>query len=130
LAGGQVDLFFADPFAAAGFIAGGQIKVLAVTDTARLASLPHVPTMAEAGFKNVTLVSGAAMFAPAKTDPAAVERLGQDLRTILAKREAQEFIQKMGASPMPMTGAELRSFVGAEIARWGKLVALAGIPKK
>jgi tripartite-type tricarboxylate transporter receptor subunit TctC len=130
LAGGQIDLFFADPFAAAPFLSGGQIKVLAITDTSRLQTLPNVPTVAEAGFKGVELVSWAAVFAPAKTDPAIVERLNREINKILATPQAREFILKMGAAPMPMTPGELRGFVSSEIVRWGKLVEMAGIPKK
>jgi len=36
----------------------------------------------------------------------------------------------MGAAPMAMTSSELRTFVSGEIVRWGKLVEMAGIPKK
>jgi len=86
--GGQIDLFFADPFAAGPFLSGGQIKVLAITDTSRLQSLPNVPTVAEAGFKGVELVSWAAVFAPAKTDPAIVERLNREINKILATPQA------------------------------------------
>lgn len=130
LAGGQIDLFVADPFAASPFLSGGQIKVLAITDTSRLPSLPNVPTVAEAGFKGVELVSWAAVFAPAKTDPAIVERLNREINKILATREAREFIGRMGATPMVVSPSQLRSFVSSEIVRWSKLVEMAGIEKK
>jgi tripartite-type tricarboxylate transporter receptor subunit TctC len=74
LVGGQIDLFFADPFAAAVLLDGGQIKALAITDTIRLAQMPNVPTMFEAGYKSVEVVSWAGVFAPAQTSPAIVER--------------------------------------------------------
>jgi tripartite-type tricarboxylate transporter receptor subunit TctC len=130
LIGGQVDMTFSDPFAAAPFISGGTVKVLAVTDTSRLQLLPNVPTTAEAGQKSVQIVSFAAVFAPAKTDPAIVDRLNREINKILATPQAREFIHKMGATPMLMTPSELRSFVSGEIALWGRLVEMAGIPKK
>jgi tripartite-type tricarboxylate transporter receptor subunit TctC len=130
LIGGQVDLFFSDPFAASGFITAGQVKALAVTDTTRVPLLPQVPTMAEAGYEDVHLVSSAATFVPAKTDPAIVERLNKEINAALAKPQTKEYLQRMGATPLPMSSAELRGFVHSEIARWAKLAEIAGIPEK
>lgn len=130
LAGGQIDVFFVDPFAGMGLITGGQIKALALTDTSRLPLLPKVPTMAEAGYKDVQIVSFAAVFVPAKTDAVIVDRLNKEINKILEKPQTKEQIQKMGATTLEMTPSELRSFVSAEISRWGRLVELAGIPKK
>ena len=76
------------------------------------------------------LVSWAAVFAPAKTDPAIVDRLNKEINRALATQQTKDYIYKMGATPMPMTPGELRGHVTSEIARWGKLVEMAGIPKK
>jgi tripartite-type tricarboxylate transporter receptor subunit TctC len=130
LAGGQIDLTFTDLNLGAPLISGGQIKALANTDSVRLPSLPNVPTMAEAGYKSVELTAWAGVFAPAKTDPAIVERLNRDINKILATARARDYIQKMGATPMAMTPGEFRTFVSSEIARWGRFVELAGIEKK
>jgi tripartite-type tricarboxylate transporter receptor subunit TctC len=130
LVAGQIDVVFVDPFAALPFLNGGQIKTLALTDTARLPLLPEVQTMAEAGYKEVEVVSWAAVFAPAGTAPVIVERLNREINLVLERPEAVAFLHKMGATPLPTTPKELRRFVAAEIVRWGKLVALAGIPKK
>lgn len=130
LVGGQIDLFFADPFAASALMSSGQIKALAITDTSRLATLPDVPTMAEAGHRTVELVSFVAIFAPARTDPVIVDRLNKELNRVLALPQFREFLTKMGAVPMVTTPAELRSFVSTEVARYVRLVEMAGIPKK
>lgn len=130
LVGGQIDVFFVDPFAGMGLITGGKLKVLALTDTTRLPVMPMVPTMAEAGYKDVQVVSFAAVFAPAKTDPAVIDRLNKEINKILESPQTKEYIHKMGATPLVMTQGELRSFVSSEIARWGRLVQMAGIPKK
>ncbi|MCC6196875.1 MAG: tripartite tricarboxylate transporter substrate binding protein [Burkholderiales bacterium] len=130
LVGGQIDMFFVDPFAGMGLITGGKLKVLALTDTTRLPVLPNVPTMAEAGYKDVQVVSFAAVFAPAKTDPAIVERLNQEINRILQQPQTKAQIQKMGATTLELSPSEAKKFVSGEIVRWGKLVELAGIPKK
>jgi tripartite-type tricarboxylate transporter receptor subunit TctC len=130
LAGGQIDVVIVDPFSAMGLINGGQLKVLAVTDATRLPLLPNVPTMAEAGYKDVEIVTWAAVFAPAKTDPTIVDRLNKEINKSLGTPQTKDYIYKMGATPMVTTPGELRSFVTSEIARWGKLVEVARIPKK
>jgi len=128
--GGQVDLTFADRNVAMPLISSGAIKALAIGDAHRLASMPNVPTIAEAGFKNVELTAWAGVFTPAKTDPAIVERLNREIQRVVATPQAREFIQNMGATPVAMTPGEFRGFVASEIVRWGKFVELAGIEKK
>lgn len=130
LVGGQIDMFFADPFAAMGLITGGKVKALAIADTARLPAFPNIPTMAEAGLPDVMVVSFVAVFAPAKTDPAIVDKLNREINKVLELPKTKEYLQKVGATPLLMSPAELRKFVAGEIVRWGKLVEIAGIPKK
>ena len=130
LVGGQIDLLIVDPFSSMGFVNNGQLKAFGVTDNVRHPLLPNVPTMAEAGYKDVELVTWAALFAPARTDNAIIQRLNREINKILTKPEAKETLQKMAMTPMVMTPGELRSFVSAEIARWGRYIELAGIAKK
>lgn len=130
LVGGQIDALLVDPYSSMGFVQSGQLKVLAVADSVRHPLLPEVPTMVEAGLREVQVVTWAALFAPAGTPPAIVERLNAEVGKSLVRPETKSAIQKMAMSPMPMTPGELRTFVHTEIQRWGRLVELAGIPKK
>ncbi len=130
LVGGQIDALLVDPYSSMGFVQSGQLKVLAVTDNVRHPLLPHVPTMPEAGYPAVQVVTWAALFAPAGTDAAIVERLSNEVAKSLARPETQAAVQKMAMATMPMTPTELRGFVASEIKHWGRLVELAGIPKK
>jgi tripartite-type tricarboxylate transporter receptor subunit TctC len=130
LVAGQVEAAVIDPYSSMAFVNGGQLKALAVTDSVRHPLLPKVPTMTEAGYKGVELLTWAALFAPAKTDPAIIERLNKEINRILAKPESKETLLKMAMNPLILSPAELRTFVGGEIARWGRYVELAGIPKK
>ncbi|NDZ11840.1 hypothetical protein C7T35_22440 [Variovorax sp. WS11] len=130
LVGGQIDALLVDPFSSMGFVQNGQLKVLAVTGKVRHPLLPDVPTMGEAGYKDVQVVTWAALFAPAGTNAAIVDRLNAEVAKSLSRPETKVAIQKMAMDPMPMTPSQLRSFVHAEIQRWGRLVELAGLPKK
>jgi tripartite-type tricarboxylate transporter receptor subunit TctC len=130
LVGGQIDAMFVDPLSSTAFVKGGQIKGLALTDSTRVPMLPNVPTMAESGHKEVEVSSFAGFFAPAKTDPAIIDRLSKEITNVLQKTQTKEFIQDAGATPLPMSPSELRGFVRSEISRWQKVVDAAGIPKK
>ncbi len=130
LISGQVDVMFVDPFSAMAFIHSGQLKVLAVMDDKRHPMLPNVPTMEEAGYKNTAVVSWAAVFAPAGTPPAVVDRLSKAINHSLALPATEAAIQRMAMSPMVMTPIQLRDYVHGEIPRWGKLVDIAAIPKQ
>ena len=130
LIGGHVDFLFGDPYTSMSSVNSGQLKVLGVADHTRHPLLPKVPTMAEAGYKDVEVVAWSGFFAPAKTDPAITNRLNKEINEILAKPETVEALQKMAMQPMVMTPAELNGFVGSEIVRWRKNIELAGIAKK
>lgn len=130
LVGGQIDAVVVDPYSAMGFITNGQLKDLAVTDTTRHPWLPQVPTMAQAGYKDVQVVSWAALFAPAKTSPAVIDRLQREVANSLAKPEVKEAVQRMAMTTRLMTHEQLRAFVHAEIEHWGRLVELAQIPRR
>lgn len=130
LVGGQIDALLVDPYSSMGFVQSGQLKVLAVTDSMRHPLLPEVPTMAEAGYPDVRVVTWAALFAPAGTPAAIVERLSAEVARSLARPETRAAVQKMAMATMPMRPPELRDFVHAEIQRWGRLVELAGLPRK
>ena len=128
--GGRVDIFFAEPLATAGFVASREVKLLAVTDVARVPLVSDVPTMAEAGFQEVRLVNWAAMFAPAGTNAAVVARLNREINAILGKPATKESFQRIGAMPLLMSPPELRLFLHEEIERWKTLARLARISMK
>ncbi|HEV2512136.1 tripartite tricarboxylate transporter substrate binding protein [Bosea sp. (in: a-proteobacteria)] len=130
LVGGHIKLFFADPFAAISLINDGKLKALAVTDRTRLPLLPNVPTMIELGYKDFEVVSWVAAFMPAKADPAIVRRLNTEINTILARPESKAFIEKMGATLMPTSPAELGAYVKSEIKLWARLIEVSGLEKK
>lgn len=130
LVGGHIKLFFADPFAAISLINDGKLKALAVTDRTRLPLLPNVPTMMELGYKDFEVVSWVAAFMPAKADPAIVAKLNTEINTILARPDSKAFIEKMGATVMPTSAAELGTYVKSEIKLWARLIDVSGLEKK
>ncbi|WP_194712912.1 Bug family tripartite tricarboxylate transporter substrate binding protein [Noviherbaspirillum soli] len=125
--GGQVPLMFDTTVVAGPFIQSGKVRPLAVTSAKRVASLPDVPTMAEAGVPGYEVVSWQAMFAPAGTPSAIVQRLQTEVAAILKQPDIQERLAKLGVDPSGMAPQQLAEFQAAEIAKWAKVVKAANV---
>ncbi|MEN9627451.1 MAG: hypothetical protein RJA10_678 [Pseudomonadota bacterium] len=127
LVGGQIDMVFDTVSAARALLDARRIKPLAVTSRQRLAALPGVPTLAEAGVAGFEMQSWQAVFMPAGVDAAVVERLQQELAAVLRQPEVQARLREMGVEPDGRGAAELAAFQRAEVAKWGRVIQAAGI---
>jgi tripartite-type tricarboxylate transporter receptor subunit TctC len=125
--GGQVPLMFDTTVVAGPFIQSGKVRPLAVTSAKRVATMPDVPTMAEAGVPGYEVVSWQAMFAPAGTPSAIVQRLQTEVAAILKQPDVQERFAKLGVDPSGMAPQQLAEFQAAEIAKWAKVVKAANV---
>ncbi|MDA8520225.1 Bug family tripartite tricarboxylate transporter substrate binding protein [Acidovorax sp. NCPPB 4044] len=127
LLGGQVDLTFgtAPPFMP--HIQAGKLRVLAVTGKERLPSLPNVPTTAEAGYPKVDATSWFALFAPANTPRAAVDKLVADVRTVVQNPAFQQKAQEQGATADYQNPQQLGARVKSDLATWAQVVKAANI---
>ncbi len=129
LLGGQTDLMFDNLASAAANIRAGKLRAFAVTTAKRSPSFPDVPTMAEAGGKDLTgfdVTTWFGVFAPAGTPPPVVARLNEELRKALLTTEMRERLAKMGAEPAPTSPAEFAAFIRTELAKYEKVVKFSG----
>jgi tripartite-type tricarboxylate transporter receptor subunit TctC len=125
---GHIQLMFVDLPPAVGMISSGKIRALGVTPAKRLAALPDVPTIAEAGVPGYSAAAWFMVVAPAKTPKPVVDRLHTDLKEVLASAQTREQIATLGLTPLDTPPiATMQDFVKSEIARWGKVVEAAGI---
>ncbi|WP_137917716.1 tripartite tricarboxylate transporter substrate binding protein [Hydrogenophaga sp. 2FB] len=122
LLGGQVDLTFgtAPPFMP--HITAGKLRVLAVTGKERLASLPDVPTTAEAGYPGVNATSWFAVFVPTATPKPVVDKLTADIRTVVHSAAFKQKAQEQGATADYQTPQQLGDKVKADLAGWADVV--------
>jgi tripartite-type tricarboxylate transporter receptor subunit TctC len=128
IVGGHVPLMFSDLLPALPLITAGKLRALAVTSTERVASVPNLPTVAEAGVPGFDAVGWAMMAAPANTPPEIVNKLHSELKNILALPESKEWLVKNGLAPAPSRSPdELQRFAQAELSRWGKVLQQIGI---
>ena len=124
---GQVPLLWVSIPAAAQFVKQKQLKAFAVSTLKRSAAFPDVPTMQESGISDFEVDSWYAMFVPAKTPRAVVDRLNAALNTVLTEPEIREKLLAQGSEAVGGTPEQLGAVVNAELPKWAKLVKDAGI---
>lgn len=127
LLGGQIDVLF-DPISSLyPQVKAGKARGLAVTTAQRSPVAPELPTVAESGVERYDVSSWQAIVAPAGTPPGVVAQLNEAVAKVLASAEVRELFARQGAQPTGSTPAELEAFVRAEVARWKKVAADAGV---
>jgi tripartite-type tricarboxylate transporter receptor subunit TctC len=120
--GNQVAGFFGDVPGVIGFIKGGKLKVLGVASAKRHPLLPDVPTLAEQGIVGVEANNWYALYAPAKTPPAAVARLNAAVWRVLGADPYRSRLIDSGAEPMPDTPDELAALTQADTQKWARII--------
>lgn len=106
---------------------GAKIRPLAVTAARRMSDLPDVPTLAEAGVPGSEVQPRSALYAPARTPRPVVVQINAELNRMLNQPDMRERLASYGLIPAPGTPEDLGNYLGAEIARWTKVVKMAGI---
>ncbi|ARP92730.1 ABC transporter substrate-binding protein [Bordetella genomosp. 9] len=127
LIGGQVDLAFDGLGSSSGHIRAGSIKPLAVAAPQRSPSFPDIPTAAEAGVMNYEVSTWYALWAPAGTPKAAVDRMIREVEIALNTPKLKEQWASNGSAIPHLSGPAFGKFVDDEIARWGKVVKDSGV---
>lgn len=126
-AGGHVEVASVALPPAVPMVKAGQLRALAVTSAKRVAALPDVPTVIEAGYPGVEDYTWAAFFFPAGVPRAAIERINRDVNEIIRQPETIERLAQLGFEPTGGSPAQAASYVRAEIAKWGRIVKEVGV---
>lgn len=125
--GGQVQMMFDSTSSAMGQIRAGKFRALAIASDRRLAELPEVPTLAEAGVKGADVQTWYGLFVTAGTPRAQVERLHAELQRALALPDVQARIKGLGGEMQPLSIEAFEQMNRSEFERYGKLVRDANI---
>ena len=125
--GGQVPCMFLDLAAGLPVIQSGKVRALAIGSAKRVAALPDVPTLAEAGVPNTEVYAFQGILAPAGLPAAITARLNGDLNKALANPTVVKRMQDFGMEALPGTPEQFRAMARAESKRWGEIIQAAGV---
>ncbi len=127
LAAGQIHAMMLDLATARPFIEGGRLKALGVAAGSRLASLPQVPTMSEAGLSGFEAVLFVGVVAPAKTPDSVVVQLNAELVKAVRTPEVSRKLVEAGLEPVASSAEEFRKAIVATSAEWDPVISKLGI---
>jgi tripartite-type tricarboxylate transporter receptor subunit TctC len=127
LMGGQIQLLFD---AASGLInpgKAGKVRLIGVSAERRLPALPELPTFIEQGITGFTGSTWAGLLAPARTPPAIIKRLADEVSRIVRLDDVKSRLEGMGTVPAGSPPEEFAAFIDAETAKWGKVIREAKV---
>ena len=122
LVSGQVQMSFDTMPSVIGQIKAGKLRALAVTSPQRNPQLPQVPTMAEAGLRNVEISAWYGIYMPASTPKAVQQKVHDEVNKVIAMPETKTRLEAVGAELRPMPQADFGSFHLAEYKRFGDII--------
>ena len=122
LVSGQVQMSFDTMPSVIGQIKAGKLRALAVTSPQRNPQLPQVPTMAEAGLRDVEISAWYGIYMPASTPKAVQQKVHDEVNKVIAMPETKSRLEAVGAELRPMPQADFGSFHLAEYKRFGDII--------
>ena len=127
LLGGHIDVMFDVMRTALPYREAGRVRMLAVASATRSPLAADLPTMAEAGWKGIEILTWHGLLAPAGTPAAIVERLQVEIQRGLMVPATKDKFAQDGVELVASTPAELETFMRADVAKWGAVIKTAGI---
>jgi len=127
LLSGEIQVYFNVPISAIGQIRAGKMRALGVTKSERLAMLPEVPTIAEAGLPGFEAIGWNGILAPAATPRALIERLHREIVAALRNPEVLAQLTAQGIEPVGSTPEEFGQIIRVDVAKWSQVLRRAGV---
>jgi tripartite-type tricarboxylate transporter receptor subunit TctC len=124
---GQTNLMFGSTAATLPHVKSGRLRALAVTTATRIPAEPEVPTVAEAGVPGYEVTLWHGLIGPKGLPPAIVQRINDEVRTILKLKETAELLQNDGVSPAGGTSSQFLATIKKEIDVWRQVVRDADV---
>jgi tripartite-type tricarboxylate transporter receptor subunit TctC len=124
---GSIDCYWAPISAALSMIKGGKLRALAVSTSARNATLPDVPTTGEAGVSGADAPLWFALWGPAGIPAEIVNKISTDTRKALKDPAVRDRLVGLGNDTMDMSPDEFKKFVHSEVREYARVIKAAGI---
>jgi tripartite-type tricarboxylate transporter receptor subunit TctC len=123
---GQVQMMFATSASVMQYIRANRVRALGVTSPKRMAELPNLPTMIEAGLPGFEAVTWHGLVVTAGTPPAVLERIHADLQRALNSAEIRAQFKSLGVEGAPGSAQAFADYIKVEIPKWTKVVRESG----
>lgn len=124
---GRVDSIVVDLTPSLGHVRDGRLRALGVTSGQRSALVADVPTLAEQGLSNFSLLSFAVLLGPARLPPEVTATLSAAMQRVGARPEYRSRLAEVGFDGMTSTPEAVSAFINEQIAAWGEMIRGAGI---
>jgi tripartite-type tricarboxylate transporter receptor subunit TctC len=122
---GQTQFMFPSLFTALPHVTSGKLRALAVAGPKRAAELPDIPALKEQGVEGVDVTQWYAIFAPAKTPRAIVEKLNKAINEVLRDKDTVKRIEEHGAAVETGSPEQLATLLKGELVKWTRVVQAA-----
>jgi tripartite-type tricarboxylate transporter receptor subunit TctC len=126
LIGGTLQVVFTSMPSVVGFVQAGRVRALAVTSARRSATLPNLPTIAEAAIPGFDVHPWFGLLAPAHTPAAIVDKTNQDIAASIRTREVADAFAAQGAEPFITTPDAFSKILKRDIDKWAVVVKESG----
>jgi len=126
LLSGDVHMMFDTAVVSVPQVKAGKLRALAISTATRLASLPDVPTVAEAGVAGFDMAAWLGMLGPSGMPPAIVQRLNTEIVRALNLPDVQARLSSLGAQVRTSTPEAFGTYIRSELAKWGQAVKESG----
>lgn len=127
LVSGQVDIYIGGIASVLPMIRDRRIRPLAVTSAKRTPLMPEMPTFIESGVTGYEVVNWYAVFAPATTPRPVIAKLNMEIVKALAAPDVAKRFADLGTDAVSSTPEQLGAYHREDLARWEKVIKLAGI---
>jgi tripartite-type tricarboxylate transporter receptor subunit TctC len=126
----DVDIMIDNYAAVKAAIDDGRVRAIATTGAARSPALPDVPTVQESGIQSFEVTSWNGIFAPKGTPNEVIATMNRALQAVLATPDVKQRMLGLGVEARASTPDELRARLQTDIAKWGEVIAKAGIEQQ
>ena len=127
VAQGEADATFMVAPALLAHVRNNKLRLLAVSSAQRPDSLKELPTVADAGYKNVESLAWNGLFAAAGTPDAVVARVNADVNAVLQDPAVKGALDAQGLTVVGGSAADFRRVVEADVKRWGPIITRLGV---
>jgi tripartite-type tricarboxylate transporter receptor subunit TctC len=124
---GDVDLYFSGVAGARSSIESGQVRAIAVSGDRRLAALPAVPTVAEAGVSDYAINGWYGIVGPANLPPDVTSKLNTTINECLKDPELVARLEQEGEEVVGSTPEQFAQLLGADLRKYKTIVASTGL---